>query len=94
MTIGGVGIVSAIAIYFILWWLSLFIVLPFGIRSQHETGEYTQGTDPGAPVLPLLGRKLIATTVIAAVCFCLFLLIRNSGLSLDMFPGPQVHSNV
>ena len=25
-----------LAIYFLIWWLTLFAVLPFGIRSQHE----------------------------------------------------------
>jgi len=92
MTIGGVGIGSAIAIYFIIWWLVLFAVLPWGVRSQHETGEaITPGSDPGAPVVPHLKRKLIATTIVAAICFGTFLLVRNSGLTLDMFPGPQVH---
>lgn len=91
MSIGGVGIGSAIAIYFIIWWLVLFAVLPWGVRSQHETGEVTPGSDPGAPVVPHLKRKLIATTVVAAICFVTFLLVRNSGLTLDMFPGPAVH---
>ena len=91
MEIAGVGIGSAIAIYFIIWWLSLFIVLPFGIRSQHEDGSVTHGTDPGAPVAPLILRRLVVTTLVAAVFFALFLAVMNSGLTLDMLPGPKPH---
>jgi predicted secreted protein len=92
MTIGGVGIGSAIAIYFIIWWLTLFVVLPFGVRSQHEAGSVSKGSDPGAPALPNIGRKLVATTLLAALFFGLFLAILNSGLSLDDLPGPKVGS--
>jgi predicted secreted protein len=89
MTIGGVGIGSAIAVYFIIWWLALFVVLPFGIRSQHEDGAVTDGSDPGAPVMPRIASKLVATTLLAAVAFGLFLVVINSGLTLDMLPGPE-----
>lgn len=60
---------SAIAIYFVLWWVVLFAVLPFGVRSQHESGEGAAGTDPGAPVAPLMWRKLLWTTLVSAVIF-------------------------
>ena len=41
---------TVIAIYFLIWWLTLFAVLPWGVRNQEESGEVTPGTDPGAPV--------------------------------------------
>ena len=51
--------------------------MPFGIRSQHEDGEgagqVIPGTDPGAPILARMGRKLIWTTVISAVIFAVSL---------------------
>ena len=50
-----------------LWWIVLFLTLPFGVRSQHEDGEGAPGTDPGAPIMARMGRKLIWTTVISAV---------------------------
>jgi predicted secreted protein len=62
-------VTTALAIFFLIWWVVLFAVLPFGVRSQHEEGEMAAGTDPGAPVLPRLGRKLLWTTVLAAVIF-------------------------
>jgi predicted secreted protein len=60
---------TAFAIYFVMWWIVLFVTLPFGVRSQHEDGESVAGTDPGAPIATQMGRKLIWTTVISAIIF-------------------------
>ena len=60
---------SAFAVSFVIWWTVLFAVLPFGIRSQVESGEVVEGTEPGAPALPGLMRKAVITTLIAAVVF-------------------------
>lgn len=56
-----------VAIYFVVWWIVLFAVLPFGVRGQHEDGEVTYGTDPGAPIKAHLWQKALATTLISAV---------------------------
>ena len=32
-------VTTAVAIFFLIWWVVLFAVLPWGIRSQHEGGE-------------------------------------------------------
>ena len=60
---------SGFAIYFIIWWLTLFIVLPFGVRSQAEDESVVPGTDPGAPAKSYLGRKLAINTVVAGLVF-------------------------
>ena len=73
-----------LAIYFVLWWIVLFVTLPFGIRSQHEDGVGAPGTDPGAPIATQMGRKLIWTTLISTVVFALAMLAYNAGyLSVD-----------
>jgi predicted secreted protein len=51
----------------------LFAVLPFGVRSQHEVGNYVRGTDPGAPVKPYLFLKTLWTTAISLVVFGLLI---------------------
>ena len=61
--------VTAFAIYFVLWWVVLFAVLPWGVRSQQESGEVAPGTDPGAPIVPHLVKKIIWTTIVTAVVF-------------------------
>ena len=75
---------TAFAIYFVLWWIVLFVTLPFGIRSQHEEGEGADGTDPGAPVSSQMVRKLIWTTAISAAIFVAAMLAYNAGyLNID-----------
>ncbi|MFM2444524.1 MAG: hypothetical protein RJB09_1710 [Pseudomonadota bacterium] len=59
----------AIAIYFTIWWIVLFVILPWGVRSQEEEGNIVAGTDPGAPVAPRLLIKAAATTILAAILF-------------------------
>ena len=71
---------TGFAIYFVMWWIVLFLTLPFGMRSQHEDGEGAPGTDPGAPVATGMGRKLIWTTVISAMVFAAAMLAYNAGL--------------
>ena len=65
------SIATGFAIYFVLWWITLFLTLPFGVRSQHEGGGGAPGTDPGAPMLARMGSKLIWTTIVSAVIFAI-----------------------
>lgn len=82
------NLASALAIYFIIWWLVLFLVLPFGIRNAHETGETVEeGHEPGAPVNPRLVRKVFITTILASLIFAAFYLAQTRGfLSLENLP--------
>lgn len=67
--------VTAIVLYLIIWWVVLFAVLPFGV---HRTKNPEVGHDPGAPERPLLGRKVLATTLIALIIWgIIFYLIDN-----------------
>jgi len=59
----------AIALFLTIWFVVLFAVLPFGVRSQHEGGDFVAGTDPGAPVAPRLWNKILWTTGIAIIVF-------------------------
>jgi predicted secreted protein len=65
----------AIAVFLTIWWIVLFTVLPLGVRSLHEDGETPAGSDPGAPLAPMLLKKAAITTAIATVVFGVFLLI-------------------
>lgn len=66
------GWLSAVAIYFIIWWLTLFTVLPIGVRSQADEDDIILGTETGAPTNPRLGFKILLTTGISFLVFGLF----------------------
>ncbi|MHB2169223.1 DUF1467 family protein [Alsobacter sp. R-9] len=59
------SISGAIALYFIVWWVTLFAILPIGVRSQHEAGEVAAGTEPGAPLAPMMRKKVLWTSLAA-----------------------------
>ena len=82
------SLASALALYFIIWWLVLFLVLPFGIRNAHESGEAVEeGNEPGAPVNPRLVRKAAITTILATVIFAAFYVAQTRGfLNLGSLP--------
>lgn len=69
-----VPIPMAAAVYFTMWWTVLFAVLPFGVKSQHETNEVVPGSEPGAPVAPLLLKKAAWTTAASTVLFAALML--------------------
>jgi len=61
----------AIAAYFTIWWISLFVVLPLAARSGPEMQEMERpaGVDRGAPISPRLWRVAGWTTALAAAIF-------------------------
>ncbi len=61
--------VTGILVYIIIWWLVLFVTLPFGISPQENPAP---GTVPSAPQQPRLGLKAAVTTVAAAVLWGVF----------------------
>lgn len=58
-----------IAIYIVLWWIVLFAVLPFGVRTQDEDGAIVPGTPESAPTRPRLWRVVLLTTAVSGLLF-------------------------
>lgn len=79
---------SAIAIYFVIWWTCLFVVLPFGVRNAAETGDAVEdGNDAGAPVRHGLAWKAMVTTVLATVVYVgVYWLLANNVLETLNLP--------
>ena len=65
--------ISIAAIYLVVWWLCLFVVLPFRVRNQVDEGQWVHGSERGAPPIARLWPKLIITTLLAAVVTALLL---------------------
>lgn len=71
---------SAFVVFLIIWWLTLFTILPIGVRGQAEEGRVVKGSEPGAPVKHDMWRKVKLTTVIAFIIWILVCAIIISGL--------------
>jgi predicted secreted protein len=55
---------TLISVYFIIWWITIFMVLPFGVQRQTDG---IVGQDSGAPQKPRILLKLGINTVLASI---------------------------
>jgi predicted secreted protein len=79
--------ITSLAVYFVIWWITLFIVLPIGVRTQAEQQDITLGTTESAPQKHNVPFKLLMTTVLAAVFFCLYYVIVSVfGVGFESIP--------
>ena len=86
-------VTSVLAIYFLFWVMSAFIMLPFGVRTADEAGvEKVPGQADSAPVNFRPGRLALRATVIAAVLTALFIANFTYGwitaADIDFLPKP------
>lgn len=78
---------SIFAVYFIVWWLTLFAVLPFGLKTQAEANEVVPGSVESAPARFRGGRIVLITTVLSAVIYgAWYVLSVRLGYGLDALP--------
>jgi predicted secreted protein len=68
---------SAAMVFVIVWWLVLFMVLPFGAAPPDEVEP---GMASSAPARPRLALKFLVTTLIALAVTALILWVIESGL--------------
>jgi len=68
---------TGILLYALIWWVVLFMVLPWGARPPANP---ERGHEPGAPARPMLGRKVVATTLLAALVW----LVVYAGIQLEV----------
>lgn len=64
---------SALAIYTLFWAFSVFLVLPFGVRTSEEAGvDLVPGQAQSAPHEFNAKRVVIRTTIVATALFGIF----------------------
>ena len=71
-------------VFAIVWWLILFMVLPFGAAPPDEVEP---GMATSAPARPRMAVKLAITTVLAAIVTALIMWLVDSGL-IQLRPKP------
>ena len=84
---------SIVAIYFLIWVMTAFVMLPFGVRTADEAGEEkVPGQAESAPVNFRPGKIIIRSTIASAVLTTLFVLNYEFGWitadDLNVFPDP------
>ena len=81
------SLISILAIYFIVWWVTLFAVLPIGVTTGGDGDAVTRGTRGSAPDAPRMGLKVVLTSIIAAVIVAIFYVVTVTfGWSVDDIP--------
>jgi predicted secreted protein len=69
---------TAFVLFTLIWWTVLFAILPFGTKPVADADE-TAGGWRGAPARPMIGRKMLATTLVAALLWVVAMWIIQSG---------------
>lgn len=60
---------TLIFVFLNVWWIVLFMTLPFGAKPPQDIES---GHSTGAPAQPHLGKKAAVTTVIAVIITAVF----------------------
>jgi predicted secreted protein len=71
------GWATGIMVYLVIWWIMLFTVLPLGVRKVENPGR---GQDRGAPEQPQILRKVIITSLVAAILWIAFYILQQADI--------------
>ena len=66
------GLVTGVAIYFVIWWITLFVVLPFGVEQNQNVKQWN---DPGAPTQHRMLKKMAINTGLAFVLWSIIYIV-------------------
>lgn len=73
------SLVTGIAVYLVVWWIVLFAVLPWGVRTPDSVQP---GHADSAPENPRLWLKAGVTTLIAAVIWAgIYIVVESNWIS-------------
>lgn len=73
------SITAAIVLYVVIWFVTIFVVLPIGLRTQGDEGQIVPGTHAGAPSNFRLKRTLIVVTITCTIVWAIVAGIIMSG---------------
>jgi predicted secreted protein len=83
------GIFSGFVLYAVIWFLTLFVVLPLRMTTQGEAGVVVPGTHASAPANAQMKKRLLVTTIVGTLIWAVVAGVILSGAisvaSLDAF---------
>ena len=74
------SITAGAVVFVVIWFLTMFIVLPITLRTQGEAGDVVPGTHEGAPADFRLGRTMVIVTLVTLVLWAIVVSIIVSGV--------------
>lgn len=77
----------AMATYFICWWMALFFILPWGVKTQAEAGDIVPGSAESAPHNSHILKKMLATCFLGGIFFAIaYFVITQDTFSYEDVP--------
>lgn len=73
------AITSALVLFAVVWFMTLFIVLPLRLKTQGDVGKVARGTPSSAPVDPQLKKRALIVTGITVVIWAILMAVILSG---------------
>lgn len=87
---------SGVVVYVLIWWVTIFCILPIRLKSDKEIRE-GQPVEDGlvaAPQFPMIKKKLIATSVLALLIWVVvYLLIDADIISFRDIAGDMIQED-
>ena len=73
-------IFNGLVLYAVLWFVTLFVVLPIRLTTQSDIGQIVPGTHGSSPADPQMRKRLLITTAISAVLWAITATVIISGV--------------
>lgn len=74
------AITSAMVLFAVVWFMTLFIVLPLRLKTQGDVGKVARGTPSSAPVDPQIKKRALIVTGITVVIWSILMVVVLSGV--------------
>lgn len=71
---------SAFVLFAVIWFLTLFVVLPLRLKTQGDMGSVVPGTQAGAPEDAQIKTRFLVTTVAATIIWAVVAGVIISGV--------------
>ena len=74
------GWATGTAVYLVIWWLVIFMVLPWGAKSVIDEDDVKKGHAASAPKNPRMPLKIAITTVISGALWGIVYMVIETGV--------------
>jgi len=85
-------IATSIVLYAVVWFMTLFVILPLRLQSQDEAGDVVPGTPSSAPANPQIKKRMLIVTIVTTLVWAVICTLIITGiLSMENLGFPPSH---